>query len=60
MSAKQNNQSQNLKPGTPNNSKRPNERANLDSRQNEEQDFKGDDTTHNKKETEEGKLKNKK
>ncbi len=31
--------------------KRPDTRDNLDSRNNEEQDFKGDDTTHNKKET---------
>ena len=59
MSKKQNNQSQNLKPGLQNNSKRPAERSNLDSRANEEQDFKGDDTTHNKKETEKGKLKKK-
>ena len=29
---------------------RPEVRDNLDSRKNEEQDFKGDDTTHNKKE----------
>ena len=59
MSTKQNNQSQNLKPGNQKNSKRPNERANLDSRKNEEQEFKGEDSTHNKKETEEGKLKKK-
>ncbi len=31
--------------------KRPDVRDNLDSRANEEQDDKGDDTTHNKKET---------
>ncbi|HXS56716.1 MAG TPA: hypothetical protein VN726_11375 [Hanamia sp.] len=59
MSNKQNNQSQNLKPGPQSNSKRPDERSHLDSRANEEQDFKGDDTTHNKKETEKGKLKKK-
>lgn len=29
--------------------KRPENKDNLDSRENEEQDFKGDDTTHNKK-----------
>ncbi len=58
MSTKQNNQSQNLKPANQGNSKRPNERGNLDSRKNEEQDFKGDDMTHNKKVTEnEGKKK---
>lgn len=60
MSTKQNNQLQNLKPGNQTNSKRPKERSNLDSRENEEQDFKGEDITHNKKETEEGKLKKKK
>ncbi|MEI9946497.1 MAG: hypothetical protein WDN26_20030 [Chitinophagaceae bacterium] len=31
------------------NKHRPDERDNLDSRKNEEQDFKGDDITHNKK-----------
>lgn len=31
--------------------KRPESRDNLDSRKNEEQDTKGDDMTHNKKET---------
>lgn len=30
---------------------RPENKDNLDSRQNEEQDWKGDDITHNKKET---------
>ena len=30
---------------------RPENKDNLDSRKNEEQDFKGDDVTHNKKET---------
>ncbi len=59
MSKKQNNQSQNSKPANQTNSKRPDERSNLDSRKNEEQDFKGDDTTHNKKETE-GESKKKK
>ena len=59
MSAKQNNQSQNLNPRNRENSKRPDERSHLDSRKNEEQDFKGEDVTHNKKETEEGKLKKK-
>lgn len=32
------------------NRSRPDERDNLDSRKNEEQDFKDDDVTHNKKE----------
>jgi hypothetical protein len=32
-----------------NNKQRPENKDNLDSRKNEEQDFKGDDTTHNKK-----------
>jgi hypothetical protein len=41
------------------NTHRPDVRDNLDSRKNEEQDFKGDDITHNKKETEEEKLKKK-
>ena len=35
-------------------------RDNLDSRQNEEQDKKGNDVTHNKKEVKTGNLKNKK
>ena len=35
-------------------------RDNLDSRKNEEQDDKGDDFTHNKKETKSEKLKSKK
>jgi hypothetical protein len=30
---------------------RPENKDNLDSRKNEEQDFKGDDVTHNKKDT---------
>lgn len=30
--------------------RKPENKDNLDSRENEEQDFKGDDTTHNKKE----------
>ncbi len=38
------------------NTNRPEIRDNLDSRKNEEQEFKGDDTTHNKKETESGKA----
>ena len=37
--------------------KRPDERDNLDSRKNEEQDSKGDDLTSNKKETKKDKLK---
>lgn len=36
---------------------RPENKDNLDSRKNEEQDFKGGDTTHNKKETKEDKQK---
>jgi hypothetical protein len=39
------------------NSKRPEVRDNLDSRKNEEQDFKGEHVTHNKKETESEKKK---
>ncbi|RPD51772.1 MULTISPECIES: hypothetical protein [Chitinophagaceae] len=38
---------------------RPETRDDLDSRKNEEQDTKGDDVTHNKKETKEGNLKQK-
>jgi len=37
----------------------PDIRDDLDSRKNEEQDSKGDDVTHNKKETKRGHLKNK-
>lgn len=36
---------------------RPEIRDNLDSRKNEEQDFKGKDTTHNSKDTKAGKHK---
>jgi hypothetical protein len=39
---------------------KPDVRDDLDSRKNEEQDTKGDDITHNKKETKRGNLKNKK
>jgi hypothetical protein len=59
MSSKQNNQSSDRKPGQ-DNSKRPDEGSQLDSRKNEEQDFKGSDTTHNKKETHNEKSKGKK
>lgn len=38
---------------------RPEIRDNLDSRKNEEQDFKGTDTTHNRKNTKEEKIKRK-
>jgi hypothetical protein len=38
---------------------RPEVRDNLDSRRNEEQDFKGDDLTHNNKDTKDDKLKKK-
>ena len=38
---------------------RPENKDNLDSRVNEEQDFKGDDITHNEKETKEHHLKEK-
>jgi len=41
------------------NTSRPEVRDNLDSRKNEEQEFKGDDVTHNKKETESEKPKKK-
>jgi hypothetical protein len=44
--------SENKTTGKHNNSKRPEVRDNLDSRKNEEQEFKGDDATHNKKEIE--------
>ena len=37
--------------------KRPEVRDDLDSRKNEEFDFKGDDVTHNEKETKKDKLK---
>ncbi len=36
---------------------KPEQRDNLDSRKNEEQQFKGDDVTHNEKKTKEDKLK---
>ena len=51
----------NTKPPKPvnKNNNRPDVRDNLDSRKNEEQDFKGDDVTHNKKETESEKAKKK-
>lgn len=42
------------------NRNRPENKDNLDSRKNEEQDFKGDDVTHNEKETKENHLKEKK
>jgi hypothetical protein len=41
------------------NKPRPEIRDNLDSRENEEQNFKGDDITHNKKETKAKHLKKK-
>jgi len=51
---KQPNQNQGQTPQTnpqaPDNSKRPQNKDNLDSREGEEQDTKGDDVTHNKKE----------
>ncbi len=37
--------------------RRPENKDNLDSRSGEEQDFKGNDVTHNKRETKEDKLK---
>ena len=43
----------------PNSGKKPEIRDDLDSRQNEEQEFKGDDVTHNEKETKEHHLKEK-
>jgi len=46
------NPNKNSKPLNQTNKKRSNERDDLDSRKNEEQDFKGDDITHNKKQTE--------
>lgn len=41
------------------NKQRPEVRDNLDSRKNEEQDFKGDDLTHNEKDTKSDKTKKK-
>jgi hypothetical protein len=46
-------------PGVKNTKGRPDVRDNLDSRKNEEQNFKGDDVTHNAKETKENNLKKK-
>lgn len=43
----------------PNTPSKPDIRDDLDSRKNEEQDFKGDDITHNEKETKEHHLKEK-
>ncbi|MEO8852296.1 MAG: hypothetical protein ABI359_00860 [Ginsengibacter sp.] len=51
--------SENKTTGKHNNSKRPDVRDNLDSRKNEEQEFKGGGVTHNKKETESEKHKKK-
>ncbi len=65
----QSNQNQNAKPqnmskpktgAIQNNRKRPENKDNLDSREGEEQETKGDDVTHNKKETKENHLKEKK
>lgn len=65
----QSNQNQNSKPqntntqksGAINNNKhRPENKDNLDHREGEEQETKGDDVTHNKKETKENHLKEKK
>jgi len=48
-------------PKTNNNKSRPENKDNMDSRKNEEYDFKGNDMTHNKKENHsEGKQKNNK
>jgi hypothetical protein len=59
-SLNQNTRTENKKPGNPAIiNKRPDVRDNLNSRMNEEQDFKGDDTTHNNKGTEKEKLKRK-
>lgn len=44
------NQTPQNNPQAPDNSKRPQNKDNLDSREGEEQEFKGDDETHNKKE----------
>ncbi len=49
----------NTNPSIRKNNHRPDVRDNLDSRKNEEQEFKGDDITHNKKETEGEKSKKK-
>lgn len=64
----QSNQNQNAKPQNTNmqksgainnNKRRPENKDNLDSREGEEQETKGDDVTHNKKETKENHLKEK-
>ena len=49
---KQNTQSKKVINKAQKNNKRPEIRDDLDSRKNEEQHFKGDGTTHNKKDTE--------
>ena len=49
MKTVQSNQNVNNQKG--NNNNRPENKDNLDSRKNEEFDFKGNDVTHNKKET---------
>ena len=54
-SSTQQNNKQN--PAASNSGNRPEIRDNLDSRNNEEQDEKGDDTTHNEKDTKKDKLK---
>jgi hypothetical protein len=56
-----NSRPQNTKPNTQfnNNKRRPENKDNLDSREGEEQHFKGDDITHNKKD-EQGKKSGKK
>ena len=51
----QNTQSAHQKATNQKNTKKPKVRDTPDSRKNEEQDFKGDDVTHNKKETEKNK-----
>ena len=51
--------SQHIPQNSNNRQQRPDVRDNLDSRKNEEQDNKGDDVTHNEKETKENHLKEK-
>ncbi|MCW3110587.1 MAG: hypothetical protein JWQ09_5093 [Segetibacter sp.] len=62
MSNNQNRNASNTQPNPANTGKgsRPDVRDNLDSRKNEEQEFKGDDVTHNEKDNKEDKSKKKK
>ena len=59
QNTRNNNTKQSKQGGISNNKPRPEIRDNLDSRENEEQLTKGDDTTHNQKETKAKHLKKK-